>query len=679
MRFYITALLLTAAGFSGYSQQLKEPSFEEIISLASVGSPELSPDGSDVLFQVSHADWENNRYDTEIWISRDGEEPVQFTNNPESSSYGARWSPDGRWIAYMSTSNDKTQIHVTRATGGASFVITSAKNGVQGFEWHPEGNRIAFTQTEDKSKEDEERKKKYGGFAVEDNEFGKSQLWVTTFNPEKLGQYPLPEDESDSTKEKDSEAVQLFPDNELSVGSFKWSPDGRMIAVQLQPDQDILSFMDSDIYLYDVADSSLSTLVQNAGVDGLDDWSPDGRSLLFSSSMNDTTSFFYKNSRVFRINTDGSGLQELGKDFDEDISNLEWTDQGIVAIAWQKSRRKLIVIDENGGATRIIESGPERLIQASFSRDAQKIAFSGVNDDDLSEIYLASFPFAGDPVKLTDQSAQINGWAVSDSEMIYWESEDGTLIEGVLHKPKDYDPARKYPLLVAIHGGPTGISVPAPTPSYVYPIVQWLNKGALILQPNYRGSAGYGEEFRSLNVRNLGVGDAWDVLSGVNSLEEKGLIDGDKVGVMGWSQGGYISAYLTTTSDKFKAVSVGAGISNWMTYYVNTDIHPFTRQYLQATPWSDEDIYKKTSPMTFINNASTPTLIQHGEFDKRVPIPNAYELYQGLQDVGVETRLIVYKGFGHGISKPKERLAATWHNWQWFNKYIWGEEIELPE
>jgi len=218
-----------------------------------------------------------------------------------------------------------------------------------------------------------------------------------------------------------------------------------------------------------------------------------------------------------------------------------------------------------------------------------------------------------------------------------------------------------------------------PVPAYVYPIVQWLNKGALVLQPNYRGSAGYGEEFRSLNVRNLGVGDAWDVLSGVGYLEEQGLIDGDRVGVMGWSQGGYISAYLTTTSDKFKAVSVGAGISNWMTYYVNTDIHPFTRQYLEATPWSDEEIYRKTSPMTFINNASTPTLIQHGEFDRRVPIPNAYELYQGLQDVGVDTKLIVYKGFGHGINKPKEQLAAMWHNWQWFGKYIWGEEIELPE
>lgn len=208
--------------------------------------------------------------------------------------------------------------------------------------------------------------------------------------------------------------------------------------------------------------------------------------------------------------------------------------------------------------------------------------------------------------------------------------------------------------------------------------MQWVEKGALVLRVNYRGSAGYGEKFRSLNVRNLGVGDMWDVLSGIEYLNKKGMIDTSRMGAMGWSQGGYISAFLTTNTSMFKAISVGAGISNWVTYYVNTDITPFTRQYLQATPWNDMNIYLKTSPMTNINKAITPTLIQHGEFDKRVPIPNAYELYRGLQDKGVPSKLIVYKGFGHGINKPKERLAAIWHNWQWFNKYVFGEEEEMP-
>ncbi len=203
-------------------------------------------------------------------------------------------------------------------------------------------------------------------------------------------------------------------------------------------------------------------------------------------------------------------------------------------------------------------------------------------------------------------------------------------------------------------------------------------KGAVILRPNYRGSAGYGEKFRSLNVRNLGLGDADDVISGVDAVIAKGYIDRDRVGSMGWSQGGYISAFLTTYSDRFKAVSVGAGISDWMTYYVNTDIHPFTRNYLKATPWQDPEIYRKTSPITYINQAKTPTLIQHGELDKRVPIPNGYELYQGLKDRGVPVKMIVYKGFGHAINKPKQQRAVMEHNYEWFSQWIWGETAPAP-
>ncbi|PYR60783.1 MAG: S9 family peptidase, partial [Acidobacteria bacterium] len=243
-----------------------------------------------------------------------------------------------------------------------------------------------------------------------------------------------------------------------------------------------------------------------------------------------------------------------------------------------------------------------------------------------------------------------------------------------LHKPADFDAHRKYPLFVVIHGGPTGVSRPVPYTSSTYPIDIWVPRGALVLEPNYRGSAGYGEKFRALNVRNLGIGDAWDVLSGVDSLIAKGFVDPARVGTMGWSQGGYISAFLAThDSARFKAISVGAGISDWMTYYVNTDIHPFTRTYLKATPWDDPDIYAKTSPITYIKQAKTPTLIQHGDADQRVPPPNAFELYQGMQDQHVPVKLIVYKGFGgigHGPSKPKSYRAVMDHNLEWFDRYL---------
>jgi len=312
----------------------------------------------------------------------------------------------------------------------------------------------------------------------------------------------------------------------------------------------------------------------------------------------------------------------------------------------------------------------------SVTRDGRTTAFVASDATTFPDVYVAPVD-SMQPRKLTNAGAQVANWPSAPIDVVSWKSRDGAVIEGVLHKPVGFEPGRKYPLLVVIHGGPTGVSRPTPFSSTsTYPIDVWVGKGALVLEPNYRGSAGYGERFRSLNVRNLGVGDAWDVLSGIDYLIAQGMADPDRVGTMGWSQGGYISAFLTThDSARFKAVSVGAGISDWMTYYVNTDIHPFTRQYLKATPWEDPAIYAKTSPITYIKGAKAPTLIQHGATDQRVPLPNAYELYQGLQDVGVPTKLIVYKGFegvGHGPSKPKSSRAVMEHNLEWFDEYIFS-------
>jgi len=487
----------------------------------------------------------------------------------------------------------------------------------------------------------------------------------------------LPEQMEDSVIKKKNEARILIDSVNFTIESYLWSPDGSKIAFSHQPNPLIQSFYKSDISIFDVKTKAIKTIVANPSSDNLIDWSPDSKSIIYATNLTDSTSNFYTNNKLFRIDIDGTNKKQLAADFDEELYNLKWTTTGIIGTVWQKTNRPFIQIDPVTGDFNINNNGPTRTYSFSVSKDGKSIALQGADNDDLTEILKANLPLEN-ILKVTDNSAQIKDWLVAQSEVISWKSKDGALIEGVLFKPHDYVETKKYPLLVVIHGGPTGISVPQPTPSYVYPIVQWLNKGALVLMPNYRGSAGYGEKFRSLNVKNLGVGDMWDVMSGVQSLIDKGMVDKEKMGAMGWSQGGYISAFLTTNTDAFKAISVGAGISNWMTYYVNTDIHPFTRQYLKATPWSDKGIYEKTSPMTNINKATTPTLIQHGEFDKRVPPANAFELYQGLQDVGVETKLIIYKGFGHGITKPKERLAAMWHNWQWFGKYIWGEEIELP-
>ena len=390
--------------------------------------------------------------------------------------------------------------------------------------------------------------------------------------------------------------------------------------------------------------------------------------------MLEVASHFYKNSKVATIPAQGGGaITALSAAFDEDPQLLAWNQAGIFLSANQKTEQGLFRLDPLTRATSRVALGRPIASGFSFSLDRGSLAFIGSSATSYPEVFACPVS-GGEARQVSDVGRELAPLTLGASEVVSWKSTDGTIIEGVLRKPAGYTLGAPAPLLVIIHGGPTGVSRPSRFgATYVYPMEAWLAKGALILEPNYRGSAGYGEAFRSLNVRNLGVGDAWDVLSGIDSLIARGLVDKTRVGVMGWSQGGYISAFLTThDSARFRAVSMGAGISNWVTYYVSTDIHPFTRQYLKATPWDDPEIYRKTSPMTYIKGAKAPTLIQHGDADQRVPVSNAFELYQGLRDQGVETRLALYKGFGHSLNKPKALRHALQENLDWFDKHLFG-------
>ncbi len=658
------------------------PTFEEVISLRSIGGVTLSADGKHIAYTVQTTDWNDNRFDTEIWLSKNGDKPFQLTNTSKNSSTNPAFSPDGQWIAFLADRGNKAQIYVMRIEGGEARAITREEEGITSFEWHPSGNKLIFLKPEKEDKTKKEREKRYGGFETDDREFTLSHLWQVDFKPDMPDPSEFPCYETDDASKQKAGCIELpkpkrITEGNFTVTSFSTSPDGSKIAFGHQPNPLINSFVKADISVVDLADTKVTAVVTNLSSDALEDWSPDSKEILYNSNLSDTTSNFYSNSKLYVVNVASKATRQLAKDLDEDLGGFSWEASGIYSSVWNKTKRPLYRIDPATGNHTVLLTQPEQIYGFSFSRNGARVALVGRNGDQLNEVFVTDLA-SMQPVKITDMTSQTSGWKTAQSEVISWKSKDGAIIEGVLHKPANYDPSVKYPLMIMIHGGPTGIDTPTPVPGYVYPVLQWLDKGCLVLRPNYRGSAGYGEAFRSLNVKNLGVGDMWDVMSGIDYLDKKGLIDKSKMGSMGWSQGGYISAFLTTNTDVFKAISVGAGISNWMTYYVSTDIHPFTRQYLKATPWSDELIYKKTSPITNINKAKTPTLIQHGELDRRVPIANAYELLQGLRDKGVPSELIVYKGFGHGITKPKERLAATWHNWQWFNKYVWCENIELP-
>ena len=629
----------------------KVPTMDEMISLKWVGSPALSPDGRRVAYTVRETNWEEDAYETEIWIADVGTgEARQLTFGRKSSSAPA-WSPDGKRLAFVSDREGKRQIYVINLAGGEAEALTKSEEGISAFEWAPDGGSIAFTQTDPVPEDRKDRDKKYGEFEVIDADHRLTHLHVVDVA---------------------SKAVRKLTSGGYTVGSFTWSPDGRTIAFDHQPTPDPSMRGDSNISIVTVASASVSPLVTQEGPDRGPVWAPDGHAIAFSTSMANPW-HYYANDLIATIPSSGGTITPLTRAFDEDANPVAWGPGGIYFWAWSRTSSHLYRLDPKGNdVTRLGDGRAGVVMGFSFSQDFSRVAYVGADASSMEEVFVAPVAtMQGRP--MSRMSDQIKGWRIGTREVVRWTSKDGTEIEGVLHKPDDFQAGRRYPLLVVTHGGPTGVSLPVPRLGGVYPITQWLAKGALVLEPNYRGSAGYGEKFRALNVRNLGVGDAWDVISGIDALVERGLVDNARVGAMGWSQGGYISAFLTThDSARFKAISVGAGISNWVTYYVNTDIHPFTRQYLRATPWDDPAIYAKTSPMTYIKQASAPTLIQHGENDQRVPPPNAFELYQGLQDQGVPVKLIIYKGFGHGLNKPKATRAAMEHNWEWFDEHLWN-------
>ena len=645
------------------AQERHVPTFEQIIELKRPGTTAISPDGRYVAFTVNETNWDDNAYETEIFLvaatggelpaHRSFSEGVQLTRAKKSSTSPA-WSPDGNWIAFVSDRTDKRQIYLISLKGGEASPLTNVEDGVGSFAWAPDGKAIAFTMTDPKSDAHKDRDKKFGEFDVVDQDWRMTHLHVAEVDP----------------RASAPAKARRLTSGSYTIGSFDWSPNSTSIAFDHRVDPNLPNGRTADISILTVANGSVRKLVTREGADTGPVWSPDGSQIAFSAAPD----LSFKNSRIHVVPVSGGSSISLTDAFDEQPSIIDWAPNGILFSALEGISTRLYQIHADGRIEAQSPANGATVGGISFSRDFSKGAFVGASAKSFPEVY-AGAPKGAD-TKLTNFSEQVRDWKVGTREMVSWKSTDGATIEGVLHKPADYQPGKRYPLLVIIHGGPTGISRPAHVMGAgPYPYEQWLGKGAVILEPNYRGSAGYGEKFRSLNFRNLGVGDAWDVLSGVDFLVAQGIADPDRMGVMGWSQGGYISAFLATHKRQpFKAISVGAGISDWMTYYVNTDIHQFTRHYLGATPWDDPQIYALTSPITTIKQARTPTLIQHGELDTRVPAPNAYELYQGLQDVGVPVKLIIYKGFNHGLNKPKAVRGAMEHNFEWFNQYVWGEK-----
>ena len=662
----IAAILAVFTAFARPAAGAGEPTIDQMLSLRRVSSPNVSPDGRFVAYTVRDTDLVGNTYVNQVWLAEVATGKNRQLTFGLKSNTSPAWSPDGSKLAFLSERADKRQVWMLDMRGGEAEKVTASDEGVTAFAWSPDGASVAYVAPDAADSTRKARDKRYGDLE-RDDDHGFANLWVHVLGAAR---------------------GRRLTKADWAVGDFSWSPDGSRIAFDHQAHDALAVDSTKDISVVDVAGGHVTPLVTWRGPDSHPVWSPDGKQIAFETTAQ-SPDYYYANGLIATVPASGGTPRVLTREFDEDASLVAWTSTPIYFAANVGTGAYLYHLDPGVGlvmksdfdATWGASTATQRVAPAdgwagtawNITRDGRFMAYVAGDATHYPEVFFARM---GEPGRaVTHLSDQLQGWTLGTSEMVHWTSRDGARIEGVLRKPAGWRAGTRRPLMVVIHGGPTGVSRPSRfAATYVYPIEHWLAKGALVLEPNYRGSAGYGAAFRALNVRNLGVGDAWDVVSGIESLAREGQVVSTRVGVMGWSQGGYISAFLAThEARRFRAISVGAGISDWMTYYVNTDITPFTRQYLKATPWDDPAIFAKTSPITTVREgASCPVLIQHGGADARVPTPDARELYRALVDLGVEARLTVFPGFGHGLNRPKAIRAAMEENRDWFDEHVFA-------
>jgi dipeptidyl aminopeptidase/acylaminoacyl peptidase len=686
----------------------------------------ISPDGSKVAANIRKTNWKDNRYET-VCMVYDVESGASFPINHTGSVQQVEWVDDDS-LAIIKRGfgeNEKPQIWYFAHLIGEGLQVTDHENGVEQFKPYSKG--FLFLANDPERAKKKERTEKFGKFTYFENEQSASALYYVGLkewcNFQK--QVRLADEEEGKKLIKPLiELSKLLPVS-LKIENFLPALDGSQIYINCRSRDELVHYKETSSFRIEFdAQAALSEFIRREkekqaedekdspekDTDQKEDYayfgkitqlnlprlakisevSPEGDQLVISYQRRDQKMFTQLDLWVIAVDKAVSAADEdefqkflniLTESLDRQVMSVKWNSEGLF-VSYVDHQVMKISRYENGQFTELDFGGVFPFYAFDIAQAGQ-IAVIAANEISFPEVYSAQKSINGGSWQLQQLSqlgVAIEGWNLGTLETLRWKSKDGTKIEGVLRKPANYDPDKKYPLAFVVHGGPRWIS-----PQYLltttdityYPSVQLSNKDILILYPNYRGSLGRGQAFSELNKDNLGVGDLWDLESAIDHLDQLGIVDTERVGCMGWSQGGYISAFACTHSEKFTAVSVGAGISDWYTYHISNDIPDFTVDYLSGSPFRNRKLYDQTAPIKKLSEKSAPALIQHGSNDRRVPLSNAMELYRGLQEMGVHTELFIYPGMGHPITKPRENHAVMHQNLTWFSHYLLGEELDL--
>ncbi len=639
--------------------QAPVPSLDQWMNLETADVGVISPDGGSLVYSLQSSVWERNAREDQIWlVSRATGARRQLTHEG-GSVWGAAWSPDGTRVAFLTSRGGAAQVYLIPAAGGTAMPLTNAENGVDGFRWSPDGRQIAFTSSAVGKAAAPEPKEYH---LVGNDPAWSAGLWVVDVGP---GIPAAP-----------TAAIRLTDPAALGVDDIAWSPDSKRIALSGYEPAAADVFGSYDIYVVEVSSRAVRRLPA-PGPNFFPVWSPDGQTIAFKTFLRSATEEYhtYNLGYVAVMPAGGGPVRLLSEAFDENATPIAWAPDGIYFTARQRTWQHLYRLDpRTTGVARVTEPLESVNFNFSFSADYKTFAFTAATPSRFQETYVAPLGHAAAATPMTSTGRQLAGWKLPEPAVINWTSADGTPIEGVLFKPAGFDSTRRYPLVVIIHGGPLGVDQAVLSPEDPYAPALYTARGALVLKPNYRGGIGYGAAFRKLLIRHLGIPEYEDILGGVDLLIRQGIVDSSRVGAAGWSHGGYLAALISTYSDRFRAVSVGAGVSDWRLFYTLGAGSTVKPDYALALPWDDPEYYRATAPLTYIKRARTPTMIQHGENDRTAPVASAYELRRALLDQGVPVKLMLLHGVGHQPSRLADMRAVTEQNLAWFDQWLFARE-----
>jgi dipeptidyl aminopeptidase/acylaminoacyl peptidase len=622
----------------------------DLTKIASVGSPRISPDGSRAVYTVSEIKTEKDKEwktVTQIWVvSTAGGDARQYTRGDKSAT-APEWAPDGSMLAFLSDreKDGERQIWMIRADGGEAWAVTSHKGGISSFHFSPDGKQLVFVANDQPAKDEEERKKVKDDTIVIDRDIKMAHLWL--WNIEK--------------KEE-----KRITEGDFTVSDPQWSPDSTRISYTTRPTPKADDGSFSDVWILNVAGGQKQKLEGTPSSSDNARWSPDGKWIAYTGveDMNAGVSTNY----LYLVSSTGGAPKQLTTKFDLNTGTPVWARDGktLYFSANVLEANEIFSAEVATGTVTQLSKTRGSASIAEISRDGNTIVGTLSLPNGPAEIYKTSPKFT-QPIMLTSHNRWLADYALAETEVVKWKSKDGMEVEGLLTKPVDYQEGSKLPLLLNPHGGPTGASVN----SFNGTVQVLAANGFAVLQPNFRGSTGKGLAFAQANRNTWGKGDYDDCMTGVDALIASGLADPDRLGAFGWSYGGYMTFWILTQTDRFKAVSPGAGLSNIYSMYSQNDIQRYLRWfYSDKSPWEATELYWDRSPMKYVNNVKTPTMIMHGQVDTRVPIAQAQEFYMALKERKVPVEFVVYPRENHGFTEPRHQMDRVQRYVRFFGKYL---------